>query len=165
MKFRSQIVAAMASILLPGLASHAQDEPVQEFRISWQRADRAPNADLEARGRTTSPERFAVRERLRGVVFAPRQRRPEVAAGQISVVAADAAGKERGRTIVPDPRILRAEIPDGVGRLQSVELLSPSAEFLVALPDAPSIRELQIFEPRWNGSQYELILIGSMELE
>ena len=34
--------------------------------LSGQRGDRAPNADLEARGRTTSPERFAVRERRRG---------------------------------------------------------------------------------------------------
>ena len=155
------------SVLLAGLASHAQPtaENAQEIRVSWQ-IDTAPAPGAPDRmGRAARVDRLVVVERWRNVVYAPRQRRPEIAEGQIVVTVVDAAGNEKGRTIVPDPRILRAEFPDETGQLQGNHRVRPNAEFLVTLPDDPSIRELRIHEPRWNGSEFELDLLVAVELD
>jgi hypothetical protein len=162
------LVAAVAlSVLLAGLASLAQptSETAQELRVSWE-VDTAPSPGaLGPTGRAARGDRLVVLERWRNVVYAPRQRRPEIAAGQIVVTVVDAAGNERGRTIIPDPRILRAEFPDETGALQGVQQVRPNAEFLVTLPDHPSVRELRIHEPRWNGSEFELDLLGAVALD
>ena len=167
MNSRLQVAFVVASILLTGLASHSQanDESAQEFRVAWEVHSAASPVAPDQQARMDRVDRLVVLERKRGVVYAPRQTRPEVGAGQIVVTVEDAAGNEKGRSIVPDPRILRAEIPDETGQLQGVELVRPNAEFLVTLPDDPSIRVLRIYEPRWNGSEFQLDLVGTMELD
>jgi hypothetical protein len=110
-------------------------------------------------------DNLVILERRRGVVFAPLQRRPQVSAGLIVVSAVDGDGIERGRTILPDPRIIRAEFPDETGRLQGIVLLRPNVEFLVTLPEDPEIRELHILEPRWNGHEFVLEFISAVDVE
>jgi len=163
----SAVSALVLAILLfaPALVSRAQEQGRQEILVGWEVHAALPAPELDALQSSARIDRLRVVERARGIVYAARQRRPEVGEGQIVVTAVDAAGVEKGRSIVADPRILRAEIPDESGLLRGVELVRPSAEFLVTLPDDPSIRELRIHEPRWNGDAYELDLVATLPID
>lgn len=95
----------------------------------------------------------------------PRQRNPELSPQHLVVVGLNAQGQETSRTIMLDPRILRAETAESSGQLTSSELLyRDDVTFSVTIPDDPSTITLRIYQPRWTGKEFALDLIGEANL-
>jgi hypothetical protein len=76
----------------------------------------------------------------------PQQRVLEMADDRLLVLGVDAAGEIRFWSVIPNPRLIRAEFPDASGRL-SGRVIERDAELLVDLPSDPAIREVRIFLP------------------
>ena len=95
----------------------------------------------------------------------PRQRNPELSPQHLVVVGLNAQGQETSRTVMLDPRILRAEMAESSGQLTSSELLYRNdVTFSVTIPDDPSTIALRIYKPRWTGKEFALDLIGEANL-
>ena len=95
----------------------------------------------------------------------PRQRSKQLSSRQIVVVGADASGKEISRVAIPDPRLIRAEMADESGKFTAKHIFfKESVDFLIALPDDPSITEIRIYHPHWTGTEFELQLVGQVDL-
>jgi hypothetical protein len=92
----------------------------------------------------------------------PKQRTLELSTEQILVVAVDSKQQLKAWTLIADPRILRAELPDAKGKLSKHLLHYSKPQFSVAFPDMPEIKELRFYAPNWTGTEITLVLIGSV---
>jgi hypothetical protein len=159
------LATTVVLLAAPPAQAESRGSTVQTLRLSWEvhsaAAPLAPSA-IAPRSRI---DRLTVLERRSAIGPIPRQRRAEVSSGQVVVTAIDAAGMEKARSVLPDPRIIRAEIPDASGALQGIVLLRPNADFLVTVPGSQDIRELRIYEPRWNGRGFNLLLVATVRVE
>ena len=95
----------------------------------------------------------------------PRQRHPELSPDQMVIIAYDDKGKEISRTVMRDPRLIRAEVVGPSGELQpSDPLYSQSLEFIVTLPDDPAISMIKLFHPSWTGTDFVLNPVAEAKL-
>jgi|GEM_PF-4923817 len=95
----------------------------------------------------------------------PTERNPELSRQHLVVVGLNAQGQEISRTVMLDPRILRAETTDPSGKLTNPELLYRNdVTFSVAVPDDPGVIGVKVYQPRWTGTEYALDLIGEVKL-
>lgn len=95
----------------------------------------------------------------------PTERNPELSRQHLVVVGLNAQGQEISRTVMLDPRILRAETVDLSGKLTNPELLYRSdVTFSIAVPDDPGVIGVKVYQPRWTGTEYALDLIGEVKL-
>jgi len=93
-----------------------------------------------------------------------RHRNPELSAQDLVVISINAAGAETSRTIIRDPRIVRAETGAAPGQLTSREFLYRNeVTFSVILAD-PSAVAVKLYKPRWTGKAFVLDLIGEADL-
>jgi hypothetical protein len=93
-----------------------------------------------------------------------RHRNPELSAQDLVVVSVNAAGIETSRTIVRDPRLVRAETGESPERLTSRQFLYRSeVTFAVTLAD-PTAVAVRLYKPRWTGKAFVLDLIGEANL-
>src|SRR3954451_844761 len=93
-----------------------------------------------------------------------RHRNPELSAQDLVVVAVNAAGAETSRTIIRDPRIVRAETAEPSGRVMPREFLYRNdVTFSVILAD-PNAIAVRLYKPRWTGKIFVLDLIGEANL-
>ena len=88
----------------------------------------------------------------------------KVSSNKWIVAAIGSHGELRHWTLIADPLVLRAESPGPDGLLSGQVLQRQEAEFLVSIPDDPSIRQLKLFRPRWTGQEYELEVMGIVSL-
>ena len=156
---QAAVRAALTQLLAPQRISVPENlpmsrtQPAQVLHVQMDQADAAK----------PSP-RLALRARTRGAGSLPRLRSLDLAPDKLLVVAVSADGILRGWTVIQDPRFIRAEWPgpDGVFTGRSVPV--PGAEFHVAIPDDPSVAEVRIFQPRWNGRSFDLEAVGTLAL-
>ena len=94
----------------------------------------------------------------------PRQRNPELSADQLVVAAMNARGENVYTQLVPDPRIVRAEVPGPTGELSGQILHYASTELLLSLPNDPAIVEVQLYQPRWTGTSFVLDFLATVPL-
>jgi hypothetical protein len=94
----------------------------------------------------------------------PRQRNPELSSQHLVVVVLGEGGEEITRVVVPDPRIVRAELPGPEGDLESELLIRDDVEWHLVIPDDPNAHTLEVFHPRWTGTAFVLDSIGSIQL-
>ncbi|MGH7261133.1 MAG: hypothetical protein ACREI9_10685 [Nitrospiraceae bacterium] len=74
----------------------------------------------------------------------PRQRNPELSPQHLVVVGLNAQGQETARTVMLDPRILRAETAELSGQVTSSELLyRKDVIFSATIPGDPSVVSLK----------------------
>jgi hypothetical protein len=92
------------------------------------------------------------------------QRAFELSPTQVLVVAVSEAGQLRWWSLMPDPRILRAETSDDAGNLSGQTLYHSKADFIVAVPDDQTITEVRLYHPRWNGTEFSLEPVGAIRL-
>jgi hypothetical protein len=150
------------SIGLPGSPAFART--FEEILVRWKAYPEAlPEGILRPRQERPGSI-FTIVERHSRPGTMPRQRTPELSSDQLLIVAVDGQGRETERILIPDPRVLRAERPGPTGELQGEVLHRATAEFLVPLPDDPSLVELRVYHPRWTGSTYDLDLLGTVPL-
>jgi hypothetical protein len=90
----------------------------------------------------------------------------ELSTTHILAIAIDDAQQLVWWNQFPDPRIVRAEVPDANGRQHLGRTLYLSeTDFTVAYPNSPAIRELRFYQPLWTSKGFELQLIGSVLLK
>jgi len=75
------------------------------------------------------------------------------------VAAVDAANKLRWWSIMPDPRVVRAESQTATGELRSQDYYVSDVTLVVAFPDDPGISTLRFYHPVWNGADFDLKLL------
>lgn len=161
MRYRIALVLLILGLGQP--ASMVMAQTVQEVRVQWEAYIGAP-APQVVPGTAQPSNLFTLLERRRVPGSLPRQRNPELSSDQIVVVAVDAQGQEIGRSLILDPRVLRAERPRPTGELSGEVLHHANTELLIALPDDPAIRELRLYHPRWTGTVFDLDWLGTVPL-
>lgn len=94
-----------------------------------------------------------------------RQRSLELSTTQILIVALNEKQQVLWWTLQTDPRILRLETADDAGRLSNPDVVYRNeADLLVSLPVDATITETRFYRPNWNGKEFSLELIGSLDI-
>jgi hypothetical protein len=96
---------------------------------------------------------------------ASRMRSLELSPTQILIVSLDEQNRLVWWTTQPDPRLFRAETADDSGRLSGEEKYQETAEMLFSLPDDEKISKIRFYHPQWNGAEFNLRLVGSLDLK
>jgi hypothetical protein len=141
----------------------SEDQSLLEVRVHW-----AVDAGIRSSNRPYSTqsltaEKYSLVESRQTPGPMPRQRMPELSSDQILAIAMDEQGEQSGWTLIPDPRIIRAESPGPDGKLSGQILHLSSAEFLVPV-SAGSAAALRFYQPFWTGKEFSLILLGALDL-
>jgi hypothetical protein len=154
-----------AGFQIEGVPSPSPVQRAQEILVRWEPQDAAALRTASAAEQTTAPGRFSASGRRVSAGNLPKQRSFDISPGQLLVIGLDEREQLRSWTLIPDHRILRAEAPGPTGELRGQIIYRSSAEFLVLLPDDPSINVLRIYLPRRTNDGLNLVLLGSLPLE
>ncbi len=93
-----------------------------------------------------------------------RMRTLELSPTQILIVSLDEQKRLIWWTTQPDPRLFRAETADESGKLSGEAKYLETAEILFSLPDDEKISEVRFYHPQWDGAEFNLKLVGSLDL-
>jgi hypothetical protein len=138
---------------------------LREMRIRWTTSPATP-AGVAATGATTAPtQSFEVVRDQAGPGVLRRERQPQITANQLVIVVRRADGAALDWRAVQNPRIVRAEVPGADGQLTGRTVEREDSELLVTVPDLADAASLSVYQPRWNGTEYLLDLIGSVPLK
>jgi len=150
-----QQALAPAGIDVPDQSRLDRRVRTQELRITWESetADGLPVAPAAG---------FRVVRRVRHSSPFPRPRAFELAEDTLLFAAVDAAGALRGWSLIPDPRILRAEVPGPDGLLTGQVLRVRQSEFLAPIPDDPAVVEVRVLETRRAAGGLQLELVATL---
>ena len=85
-----------------------------------------------------------------------RERRPQLSYDRLVVVLRDVEGRELDWRIVQNPAILRAEAPGPDGQLTGQEIELDDVELSIAIPDIATADHVELYRPRWTGTEYTL---------
>jgi len=154
-------------LVLLGMAqsASAQRRGLQEVRVRWDTYIGAPAPQVVPQPAQPATNAFTVERRWWVSGSLPRRRDPKLSEDQLVIVALNAQGERIDTQVIPDPRVLRAESPGLSGEMRGETLHHATTELLITLPDDPSIMELRVYHPRWNGSTFLLDLLGTMNLQ
>jgi hypothetical protein len=94
-----------------------------------------------------------------------RMRSLELSPTQILIISLDEKNRLVWWQVLPDPRLFRAETADDSGRLSGEEKYLETAEMLFSLPDEEKISKIRFYHPQWNGAEFNLKLLGSLDLK
>lgn len=133
---------------------------VRELRIQWSPAPgpAAPTGQTKA-----APLMTVVGEKIStGTVR--RERQPQLSDDQLVIVQRGSDGRALDWVMVPDPRLVRAEIPGADGRLTGKIVHRANTELLVAIPQLAAAVKLSVYQPRWTGTEFLLDLVGEVAL-
>ncbi len=93
-----------------------------------------------------------------------RMRHIQYSEDQVVYVTLDDQGKELYRNVQIDPRLIRAEVPDTDGQLQSRAFYRPSAMMTFSVPNDSRNETVILYKPKWDGVSFTLVQIGTMLL-
>jgi len=163
-RFRS--FAIVMTLIFLGLyqVASAQGAAVQELWVEWHAHVGAPAPEVPSQRTQPSTSIFNLRERRRVSGTLPKHRNPQLSEDHVVVEALDAQGSLIHSQVIPDPRVLRAELAGPNGELHGQILHHAATELLITLPDNPAITELRVYDPRWNGNTFLLDLLGTINL-
>ena len=132
---------------------------VREMRIKWS----PPPGPAAPAGQTKAPLMVMVDEKIvTGSVR--RERQPQLSEDQLVIVQRRSDGGALDWVAVPDPRIIRAEVPGADGRLTGKVVHVTDTELLVAVPQLAATVKLSVYKPRWTGTEFLLDLVGEVAL-
>ena len=94
----------------------------------------------------------------------PRQRSLELSTDHLLVATVDAEARLRWFSLIPDPRILRIEVPGPDDQLSGQVVYQQSSDFVLNVPDDEEVTELRFYHPRWTGDQFALVLISTIPM-
>lgn len=160
---RLSTLLSAVGVSVEGPALPAEAQTFHEVRIRWDAADASSRDQAPTEKEPSSRVLTAVERRKRNRPL-PRQRSLELSTNQLLVVAVNGQRQLRWWSLIPDPRILRAESPDAGGQLSGKVLHHSKAEFIVAFPDDETIIELRLYHPHWTGSEFTLEPLGTIPL-
>lgn len=131
-----------------------------ETLIHWAVKPSSPDSPTGAQGQAES-HALSILERASREGSLPRPRSLELSEEQVLVVAVGADNQMRWWTLIPDPRLTRAEFPGPNGELTGQTVVRTEADFSVAYPADPSITELRLYHPRLTDGGFVLETIGA----
>ena len=138
----------------------------QEIRLRWNtHISPAGTQTAQAAPQRTSGEFLTVTQIKLKAEPVARQRAPRISSEKIMIFTLDPHGVLLQWLLIPDPRILRAEIPDAQGRLSGQVLQHQNPEFLVQLPYDPRTTELRFYHPHWTGQAYILKFLATVSTQ
>lgn len=144
-------------------------QPAYELDVVWQEPGtagrslaQAPRGE-QARG-ATGPIEMKVARRPDTGSHMPRLRSLQIAEDRLLAVAVDSGGGLRGVAVIADPRVVRSEWPGADGVLTGRTLRLTRAEFLLPVPDDPTVVAVRLFEPRWNGEAFVMQPIAFVQV-
>jgi hypothetical protein len=161
---RSVVVLGGVGVLV---ASPAVADPLQQLRVHWDVYPGAPSTEVPlSAGQAPLPasDVFTLLDATKRTGVMRQQRDPELSADQLVVFTVNAADEEMEWFLIPDPRIIRGEMPDATGQLQGATFHRASADFIVTFPEDPTVRTLRFYQPRWTATGWQLDRIGTLVL-
>jgi len=138
-------------------ARATQPQTYRELKIRWADPTKS-TTELKTEAQTQIPRVSIVEDKKRSGTL-PRQRSLELAPTLMFVAAVDATNKLRWWSIMPDPRVVRAESQTATGELRSQDYYVSDVTLVVAFPDDPGISTLRFYHPVWNGTDFDLKLL------
>ena len=134
-----------------------QPQTYRELKIRWADATKSASELKPANSEEqTQPPSVSIVEDKRRSGTLPRHRSLELSSMHIFIAAVDATNKLRWWSIIPDPRVVRAETKTSTGELRAENYYVANVAFLVAFPDDPEIAQLRLYHPVWNGTDFDL---------
>lgn len=131
-----------------------QTQMYRELKLRWADSTKS-TTELKTEAQTSSPRVSIVEDKTRRGPL-PRQRSLELAPTLMFVAAVDATNKLRWWSIMPDPRVVRAETQSATGELRGQDYYVSNVTLVVAFPDDPEIATLRFYHPVWNGTDFDL---------
>lgn len=153
---REQLKKLMSGVdvVVPETDAPAQPQTYRELKIRWADPTKSIGA-LSPEAQTQIPGVSIVEDKKRSGTL-PRQRSLELAPTLMFVAAVDATNKLRWWSIMPDPRVVRAETQTATGELRGQDYYVSNVTLVVAFPDDPEIATLRFYHPVWNGTDFDL---------
>ncbi len=139
---------------------------VRELRISLQTPGRKGSAaELRADELSLPVAATVVSERYKDAIL-NRPRSLELSPEHVFVATVNAKSQLLWWSLVPDPRVVRAEGPKGVddNELTGVRLFQPRAEFFIHIPGDEEATEVRFYHPLAEGVEFRLQLLGAVSL-
>jgi len=153
-----QKLMSKVGVEVPQIDARAnQPQTYRELKIRW--ADGTKSATelkpANSEEQTQPPSVSIVEDKKRSGTL-PRHRSLELSSMHIFVAAVDPTNKLRWWSIIPDPRVVRAETKSPTGELSADNYYVANVAFIVAFPDDPEIAQLRLYHPVWNGTDFDL---------
>ena len=157
---REQLKRLMSKVSVDVVETGAradQRPTYRELKIRWADSTKSTNQlkPVNVAGQTQVPSASIVEDNKRSGTL-PRHRSLELSQAHIFIAAVDATNKLRWWSILPDPRMVRAETPTATGELRRQDFFASNVTLVVAFPDDPEIATLRIYHPIWNGTEFDL---------
>ena len=132
----------------------------QEFHLRWTTGGEDPLSPSPLANPSTGGLMVVTTRVTAGP--APQLRSLRLATNRLFVAAVDAKNALRSWTVVPDPRIIRAESfgPDGV--IEGQTLYRPDADLFVTIPGDDTIVGIHVYQPLWDGQAFHLTPLGAV---
>ena len=135
----------------------------QQLRVSWGSGDARTLQRRDRRaGIAAAPLSLLSRRHSPHPVQHPR--RLDLAEEKLLVLSLDVRGQIVSWSVIPDPRIVRAEAPGPDGTLRGQTFERTSVEFLLDIPDDARIRQASIYRPEWRDGEWDLRLVSAIDL-
>ncbi|MGB7934200.1 MAG: hypothetical protein WCH04_18645 [Gammaproteobacteria bacterium] len=159
------LVVLIVSSLMGGRISYAESvKETREILLQLGSVAEVPMLTESLRGVRPATQTVTLIGEKRVPRPPPRQRNPKLSPDQLVVVGLDSKGQELSRTLVPDPRLIRAETLDPSDRLVSGQMYLENVNFSVVLPEDSALEEIRLYHPIWTGTKFDLELIGEIAL-
>jgi hypothetical protein len=139
-------------------ARTGQPATYRELKINWTDSTKSTTelrSAITSEQQTQSPRVSIVDDKKRSGTL-PRHRSLELSPEHIFIAAVDATDKLRWWSIMPDPRLVRAETQTASGELRREDYYVSNVTLMVAFPDDPEIANLRFYHPVWNGTDFDL---------
>jgi hypothetical protein len=136
----------------------------RQIKIGWRNSALAKspdNAGLSVNASEPQVAELRVIQSEEHVGALPRHRSLEFSSTHILIAAVSRKNQLRWWTIIPDPRVVRAEFPAADGQLKGETLSNFDFTLDVAYPDDPNISGLRFYHPVWNGTDFDLRLLAT----
>jgi hypothetical protein len=151
---------APEGITVPADFQQLEKSTVREMRVQW---------GSTVAGKVLSTEqssgRLSVRSSRVSAGSLPRRRALALADTQVLIVGVDQSARLIWWHTMADPRVLRSETITPSGQISGQIFYQPTAEFALNFPDDPAIRQLRIYHPNWTGERFQLVLIGTIDVQ
>ncbi len=159
-----RILGIVVAAGLVAWAAPARAVDAETFTLGWQVFESTAPDSVAPRGRVKTTNRFVLdaRSAAPGV---PQARAPQVVQGTLVVAGYDLQDRELSRSVVNDPRLVRAEFPDETGLLSGTVLYRADAVLQITVPSGIGITRFRVFEPQWTDGSMELTELGTVSVQ
>jgi len=152
------------SVVESSSATNNQLQTYREAKIRWTNttnvlSDSETKSSIGGEKQELVP-RISVVEYKKRLGTLPRHRSLELSPTHILIAAVDENTQLRWWSIVPDPRIVRAEFQTSTGDLRSENYYLSNITLGVMFPDDPKIVNLRFYHPLWTGTEFDLKLLA-----